>query len=472
MDQQKSNSGADVRRVIYTDPNGTDHQLTPEAAMKRHADDGWKGVIRELAAGEINEARKARAEKHEAMVTSLPGFAPLPGTWFPPGTEMMPPGKSKYKSLAKLHADLPPARDGLTQLHDQIKSENRTAIMVDAKDLRLDEAGRLTRTTQPGKPGIPVEREALRALVQRFNRAFPGAWAYLQELQPGHRAETVNAQLSRLAEYYPKSKDRAASVGVRQLSGAWQAYRVNSTSYLPMDGDMVARVLLAELEAQGLPDPRAEVSYDAGGTTFQVRVSWHADEHYDAGVGDVFEGGYTVRSNDAGRGRLTGGTFLRRVICINCTVMSSGEDSISRVHRGSRTGNQIAALNSALAKVRADLSAMIRESETGIRYFLDQWGILRESSAQLVPGAETASHAVRRLVESGTVEVKGVSKAQLLAAVQEGFAAEPGETLADVQNAFTRAAHASSFLNEVARWELERQAGELVPVLAGYAAEA
>jgi EAL domain-containing protein (putative c-di-GMP-specific phosphodiesterase class I) len=73
-------------------------------------------------------------------------------------------------------------------------------------------------------------------------------------------------------------------------------------------------------------------------------------------------------------------------------------------------------------------------------------------------------------VSSGDLDAD-VARDTVVEALLRGYAAEPGDTLADAFNAVTRAAH-EGLLDEAQRWRMERAAGALLPVLARRAAEA
>jgi hypothetical protein len=77
---------------------------------------------------------------------------------------------------------------------------------------------------------------------------------------------------------------------------------------------------------------------------------------------------------------------------------------------------------------------------------------------------------LRSLVSSGDLDAD-VARDTVVEALLRGYAAEPGDTLADAFNAVTRAAH-EGLLDEAQRWRMERAAGALLPVLARRAAEA
>jgi len=395
------------------------------------------------------------------------GFA-APPPWFAAGTEMLPEGRAKFGSLARRHEDLPAFRDAAGAVIGAIKAERRRDVQLgDARALRLLPDGTLTR----GKAPIALEPLALKGLIQRFPKAFPSAWGFLTLLDPAARAEAMNAQLARLAEFYPDDDAREVRLRCRTIGGNWQAFAAVSPSYMPMDGDRVLAAYVETLDGLHLPDPRGAVAYNGETTDVTIRATWHAPQSFRPSVGDVFESGITGRSNDAGGGAHVGGNTFTRIICINCTTVDFGEDAFRRVHRGSKTRDLTTV---GLARIAQDVRGLVEQSGDAARYFLDSWGVLRDTpvSAVAIGGKkhEDPREALRALVKSGELDAD-VGRDVMVEALLRGFSAEPGDTLADAFNAVTRTAH-EGLLDEAQRWRVERAAGALLPVLVKRAAEA
>ncbi len=395
------------------------------------------------------------------------GFA-APPPWFAAGTEMLPEGRAKFGSLARRHEDLPAFGDAAASVIDTIKAERRTDVVLgDARALRLLPDGTVTR----GKAPMRLEPAALKGLLGRFPRAFPGAWEFLSLLDPATRAEAVNAQLGRLHEFYPEDDTRNVRVRARNMDGAWQAFATVSPSYLPMDADKLLSTYVSALDGLGLPDPRGTVAYNGETTDIVIRASWHAPQSFRPSVGDVFESGITARSNDAGGGAHRGGNSFTRIVCINCTTVDFGEGALRRVHKGSKHADMSTL---GLARVQSDVRQLVNQSADAARYFLDSWGVLRETPMNKITVGgkrhDKPADFLKTLVSSGDLDAD-VARDTVVEALLRGFAAEPGDTLADAFNAVTRAAH-EGMLDEAQRWRMERAAGALLPVLARRAAEA
>ena len=413
---------------------------------------------------DVDPEAARRIDAAERFLTSR-GFA-APPPWFAAGTEMLPEGRAKFGSLARRHEDLPSFSDAAAAVIDTIKAERRTDVVLgDARALRLLPDGTVTR----GKSPMRMEPAALKGLLGRFPKAFPGAWEFLSLLDPATRAEAVNAQLGRLHEWY-EDDARNVRVRARHLDGAWQAFATVSPSYMPMDGDKLLSTYVNALDGLGLPDPRGTVAYNGETTDIVIRASWHAPQSFRPSVGDVFESGITARSNDAGGGAHRGGNSFTRIVCINCTTVDFG-DSLRRVHKGSKHADMSTL---GLARVQSDVRTLVNQSGDAARFFLDQWGVLRETPVdKITVGGKRHTDPkefLRTLVSSGDLDAD-VARDTVVEALLRGYAAEPGDTLADCFNAVTRAAH-EGLLDEAQRWRMERAAGALLPVLARRAAEA
>lgn len=389
------------------------------------------------------------------------GFAPPP-TWFAAGTEMLPEGRARFGSLAKRHEDLPVFADAAAEVIDVIRSEDRRDMVLgDARALRLTPEGELTR----GNGAIALEPNALKGIIGRFPKAFPAAWSFLALLDPASRAEAVNAQLSRLSEWY-SDDERNLRLRLRNVGG-WRAFAAVSPTYMPMDADRVLAAYAETIKGLDLPDPRGAIAYNGETTDVTIRATWHAPHSFRPSVGDVFESGISARTNDAGNGAHRAGNTFTRIICINCTTGDFGNESLRRVHKGSRVFDLT---SQGLAKVQQDVADVVSRTGDAARFFLNAWGTLRETPIAKVGRIVDPKVFLRNLVTSGDLDAD-VGRDVMVEALLRGFDVEPGETLADIFNAVTRAAH-DGMLDEAQRWRVERAAGDLLPVLANRAAEA
>jgi hypothetical protein len=462
-------------RLLWRRTDGDPVEGDRESIMRQYAAAGFSGTLvpvdaapapevkPELRPGvDVDPEAAARIKAAEAFLAAR-GFA-APPPWFAAGTEMLPEGRAKFGSLAKRHEDLPTFRDAAREVVRTIRAEERTDAQVgDARALRLLPDGTLSR----GKGALKLEPNALKGLVSRFPKAFPGAWQFLSLLNPKDRADVVNAQLGRLHEFY-EDDDRNVRLRCRKLDDTWQTFAVVSPSYMPMDADKVLVTYVEAFDRLGLPDPRGAIAYNGETTDVTIRASWHAPVTFRPSVGDVFESGITGKTNDAGLGSHMGGQSFTRVICINCTTGTFGGDSLRRVHKGSRKEDLTA---QGLARIRQDVTTLVVQSGDAAKFFLDSWGVLRETPIEKITvGGKRYTDPramLKALVASGDLDAD-VARDVMVESLLRGFDAEQGDTLADVFNAVTRAAH-DGFLDEIQRWRVERAAGALLPVLASRA---
>lgn len=468
MTPNTDNSANLPARLRWLHPDGNVGEGPRDVIMRAYAEAGFEGKLVPVDVVEVPAPRpvtlrpgvdvdpeaQARILAAEKFLKAR-GFAPPP-TWFAAGTEMLPEGRAKFGSLAKRHADLPVFRDAAREVIDVIRSEDRRDMVLgDAKALRLTADGQLTRGRQP----IALEPNALKGIIGRFPRAFPNAWTFLSMLDPAARAEAVNAQLGRLHEWYTDD-ERNLRLRLRNVGG-WRAFAAVSPTYMPMDADRVLNAYVETLDALGLPDPRGAIAYNGETTDVTIRATWHAPQSFRPSVGDVFESGISARTNDAGNGSHRGGNTFTRIICINCTTGDFGNESLRRVHKGSRVSDLTA---QGLAKIQQDVGDLVNRTGDAARFFLDAWGILRETPLAKVSKANDPKAFLKGLVTSGELD-PDVGRDVMVEALLRGFDVEPGETLADIFNAVTRAAH-DGLLDEAQRWRVERAAGALLPVLA------
>ena len=118
--------------------------------------------------------------------------------------------------------------------------------------------------------------------------------------------------------------------------------------------------------------------------------------------------------------------------------------TISQVHRGDPT------------VIIEALHTGVEEAREKVGNFLEAWGKAR--TLKLDP-----AKTIQKWVEGKQLKVKGErDKERLTRIFLSHWAKEPGDTLADVVNAVTRAAHEHTEWPMTVREILERQAAELV----------
>lgn len=196
-----------------------------------------------------------------------------------------------------------------------------------------------------------------------------------------------------------------------------------------------------------LADAHTETLYD--GTGIQATALFMPDQVVDLAAGDVFKVGVRIETDDTGRGRIRVTAVAFRNRCLNLLIIGEGTvETVSQVHRGS-TDRMRAVLEDGVARARASIAP-----------FLEAWGHARAVKA-LQP-RETFEEWLRggKLPLPGprTDEGRRTYLDELLAS----FRKEPGDSLADLVNALSRAAHEVPAWPQTFREDLERQAGRLV----------
>jgi len=209
-------------------------------------------------------------------------------------------------------------------------------------------------------------------------------------------------------------------------------------SYTAIDTDTVL-----EAVRPALADAHTELVYNGEGV--QATALWMPDNVVDLAAGDVFKVGVRLDTNDIGKGRIVISGVVFRNLCLNLIIIGESKaTTISQVHRGDPT------------VIIEALHTGVDEAREKVAHFLEAWGKAR--TLKLDP-----AKTIQKLVEKRQLKVKGEpDKERLTRIFLSHWAKEPGDTLADVANAITRAAHEHTEWPMTVREVLERQAAELV----------
>ncbi len=391
------------------------------------------------------------------------GFAPPP-TLFAAGTRMIQMGVDKYAREYREWAACPPAEDVLRETAAQIRAEDRRGLIVSLGDLHMADDGTLGKR---GGHSRRIEPEAWSQLFAsaRAEAVFPDGERLLAVLEAPLRARIWNDRIRAIAP------EKDVKVGIRRhpQSGEWSIFRVVGARF-PEDGTGADACDTAATAVAGM-DYRGSVIYSPGSTDVTFDIAHMASPTtLDPAVGDVFRAGLKGRTNDAGGGAFSVSPFIGRIVCINSTMLDAYAAGVRKAHRGK--------MDAAIDGIRAaaDLSAKV------IPLFSQDWATLRSTrineidwvgnlgklsldTRAILSSDPSAPNVIRALIESGKLDAKLGANA-LSAAVLAGFAAEPGETLADLINAVTRAAQKVPIL---VGGQMEAAAGRMVPWMAGLA---
>ena len=447
--------------LLYTAPDGSSVTLPTPEAMARFAADGFAGRLTDPAAAPqpaapvppvacaapaVNagaQAAQARNAVHMAALDTM-GFA-LPKPFFSVGTPLAQSGKDKFRALAIDHAHKPLIEDAATEAANAIAAEKRGNIVVPLRDLTITPDGQISR----GKGTVPLEPMAWDALVGMASSVLPSAKSILRILDPDLRAEVWNRQARKLPD------TAQAKIGFRQNADeSWQAFRAVSATYpTTAQADKVLRGVAEALAGEGM---RGSVVYDPASTRVRWEAAWMAPQEIDPRVGDILRVGVAGSTADAANGGFKVSMAATRILCINLTIADAYLAAYRRAHRGNLDG------------VVPEIVATIRAVPEAFAAFARDWRITRATEVSKVSlfgqTYKDVPTALTALVEKGEIDA-GVARDTMVEALLNAYKAEEGDTLADLLNAVTRAAHEASW-NEFNRSMLEHRAGELMPVFA------
>lgn len=459
--------------LIYVAVDGTETTLPTADAMALYASNGFAGrlvapatpapvapVVAPVAPVEATPAPApvapqtandagavAARERNAAQVERLNqmGFA-LAEPFFAVGTPLIQSGKDKFKAIARDHASKPPIEEAAMEAANRIEAERRTDFTVDLRDLRIDNRGQITR----GKGSIPLETQAWNALVAAAAPVLPSARALLEVVDPDLRADIWNRQIAKL------QSEKLMKVGVRRGNeGDWRAFRaLNGTYPTEAQANVVLRGVAEAIKGENM---RGSVTYDPVSTRVRFEGAWMMPQELDPRVGDVMRVGFAGSTADAANGAFKVSMGVTRILCVNLTISDAYIAAFRRDHRGD------------LSSVVGDIAATVRAIPEAFSAFAADWRIARDTGVDAIrlkgQTYKDVPAALADLVERGVITAQ-VAKDALLESLLRAHSAEPGDSIADLLNAVTRAAHEAEW-SEFNRSMLEHRAGELMPILLG-----
>lgn len=474
--------------AIMDNGNEIGRYPTFEAAGSAHAALGFLGTVVQIEGGEGAKAeaplspedkrlqavsRKRRSAREAAQESSRLlqiahdrlGIVDSGRTFFPPGTEMIEAGKAKFRAYAADHDQMPTFEDAAAAFVARIQGEHRKDAPCDIGALSWGvDQSKLTVARSAGKPAVFVEEHALRQIVARmttgdnaFGEASASAVAaFLLNTEADIAAEALNRHGQRYAKVVSE-KSRIAKLRLRRVNGRPQVFAAVGMDFPLIDADVLIReAYMPHLKGTGA---RGIITYQPATTRTDIRFSWHAPVEFDAHVGDVFRVGGRGTTFDAGNGSHWYGVGMTRIVCINCTIIELKSQREKDAHRGKE------------ADILKIASERIADTANGVEEFQAAWGTLGQreiSSVKAFANVEDPADALRKLASMGAL-AGTARKDKLVDALLDAYDVEPGNTLRDLLNAVTRAAH-DSLLDDIEQWNLERAAGQLVPIWAAPAA--
>mgnify|MGYP003108945939 FL=1 len=420
-------------------------------------------VKRTVAEATVSEIAVERIERHERWLADA-GIA-LPPPIYEVGTTVIDIGAQNFRTKRMAWEAQPAIEESTAMVRNIVQLEDRKDLTVQAKSLHMERDGQLTWKAGNRTGRMAVEAKGLSQLISFMRHedsedpVFPSAARYLLSLPPEERAEHINKGLSRATQRNVVLRTRS-NPGLGADDGR-ALFATVSESYTKFDADKVVGVIGDALAGKGY---RGEVTYDAASTRLEVNATYHADNVTDLAAGDVFKVGYAFKTRDDGSGAFKGGPTAWRNLCLNLIIIGRGKgEEFNFVHKG-------ADRDQLLRKVQAEM----RKSQTVFDRFAREWNVLRNESIANVElwGQRfmNVEDALTWAVEAKRIDV-GIKNNVLVEALLAGHKAEGGNSLADMINAVTRAAHETKWGRLDAQAELESFAGrELVPVLVNAAA--
>jgi hypothetical protein len=378
-------------------------------------------VTRTVEAGTVSEAARERQERVNEALRTI-GIVPTPPV-YAAGSVVNDTGVENFR-LSRLEFDkLPTVREAVADVKARIAAEKRADIIVPVRDLRMNPDGSITR----GSGDVWLEKNGLRQLLSRA-KVFPDAYRVMEAAPPATRAAFFNDMVKHYADTTLKDARVTLRGRMNPDTNRPQAYAFVGPGYAAFDGDRVIGTL-ADVFG-GNRDTRAEIVYDPNDTSIRADVLYHADRMVDLSAGDVFKGGFRLRTADDASSSIRGGGLAYRNLCLNLIIVATEtSDLFRRIHRGSV----------------GDVAASVREAATRVigafDAFADDWGRLRTTDITKVEvyGTTYSSvpDALTGLVDAGRIDL-AVARDTAVEWLLSGYEAEPGETLADLINAVTR----------------------------------
>ena len=326
-----------------------------------------------------------------------------------------------------------------------------------------------------------IEERAFRQLLSRIG-VFPSSYQAFKMWPIGIVADTFNDVIEHYKNnthhFWNEKKEQylAISIGTRlntAINNKRTVYRVVSTSY--QGGMNCSDMLKATQNALKDFDGRVDISYNPETTKVQADVLWQKEYKTERSLvnpmceGSVFQFGIRITSADAANHRFLIQPIARRDKCNNCQLISTEKGFlVEKRHIGD--------LEAIKAAMFGDVNEQgaINESMELIEPMLRQWGYLENTPVNSVSlwgmkfkeskEASATENALKWAIKNEKIG-KGIAKKVLLDVILTNLEKEPSPCLDGIINAITRAAH-ESLLDDIERSLLEKQAGELIPVLA------
>jgi len=378
--------------------------------------------------GQISEVAQERIALQEEWLGKA-GFSLAPPL-YAPGTRVIALGDNNFRTERTRVERLPLFQTAADSTVQTIAREDRADLALRLGEVEMDDSGRL----RVGDESFGLTLPAFRQFATLAG--FGAGVRYLSELCDAQlRGDNVSWQLRNRSK-----RDKEVVLRTRVTEGRHrQVFATVTPSYAAVDSDEVLRAAGADLT-----DARTELVYD--GTGVRATAIFMPDQVIDLAVGDVFKAGVRIETDDTGRGRIRVMAVVWRNRCLNLLIVGEGTvETMSQVHRGD-PGRILSAVHDGVTLAREKVGE-----------FLEAWGHARQVHLP-EPKEELASW-----VDKGRIELPlREDPKRIVDALFAAYDEEPGETVADLVNAVSRAAHQTPRWGMDVRESLERQAAELV----------
>jgi hypothetical protein len=404
----------------------------------------------------IDTAAAARADRDHAAILGQLGIitrSHLSGTEtaFAHGTPLCDIGARLARRDRADFLALPIVADGMDALRATVQREERADHFVDLGGVSVDCTGRLVTERD-----LDTGTELVRLVPSETG------WARLASFAPA----SVPAGLRTNVNVWAGQR-RGDRVRIRirdtEDRAARELFAVVGTGYVPYDLDAIAADVGELLPA----DARVRVRYDRQRARIDaVLCNPHhfPDSTGAASVGEAHR--LTLRITTADDG--TGGFRLRwaaeRIRCVNLTLLRGSRTVFSARHTREDLADMVREALAAQGEAMEGFAAAWRDAWRS--YYVDQ---------STRDGRLDGEEALRRMVFHGLIRIPGLRKPNVWDAVKAAWDAEPGNSVAHIHNAITRAAHQAPTERSWADDEVEELASAVlyqrVPVLAEIPAE-
>jgi hypothetical protein len=451
----EDNSFANRARLLDLDDNPQPKTEVIKKPVEKPIDTNPQDIMRAL-----RDLEAAKASGHNLKDTVVPFGEPLNAT----GVENAARSKGDFDAMT------PAVKAGET-FRKAIAAEKREDHQIEARRLRLNEDGTLTRGNGPLRL-MPKAFDGLCTILD-----IKGGASYLPNVPPKERARLMNElhfplayredgrETTKVMADWEAECRKASRSGrkepprpgpeytPRELTlrsrkspddNKREIYAVVGARYQPFNVDQVVGQIVDALPAGA----KGCIKYDGYKATMDVLFHSNVPAKQYV-VGEVFKAGCRFKMADDGTGSIQGQSIIWRDLCYNLMVLDVNKrQRFSRRHVG--------------VGIADDVKAGIDQTFAAIEGFAKVWGQATVDDVLEAHGLQDEAAVFNGLVYNKTVWVPGCSAEDLVERLMLSWQKEPGHSKAAFVNAISRAAHEYEWQSPWATNDLEATAGELL----------